>query len=165
MRSAIRCAVCSSCLTLLASPDSAGGGLCFRFFCQNIYSNPSISYVHMHTRIHQSDISHVGNRVVRQVAIVFTPRASEVDGSIPGVLSFYLENRLNNSIFLRPWTRREICRCPLSVTIDCGTGLSIDFVGDNIIGNLAAIPHVVYCYIVTTKDCILLSIDRHCPPQ
>ena len=27
MRSTIRCAVCSSCLTVLASPDSAGGGI------------------------------------------------------------------------------------------------------------------------------------------
>ena len=27
MSSTVRCAVCSACLTLLASPDSAGGGL------------------------------------------------------------------------------------------------------------------------------------------
>ena len=51
MRSTIWCVVCSACLTLLASPDSAGGGLgrarvvsrrrmLFSFFGQNNCSDP-----------------------------------------------------------------------------------------------------------------------------
>ena len=47
MRSTIRCVVCSTCLTLLVSPDSAGARVVsrrlvlFSFFSQNYRSNPS----------------------------------------------------------------------------------------------------------------------------
>ena len=68
----LRCAVCSLCLTLLASPDSAGGGLgrarvvslrgvLFSFFWSK-YTN--VLFVRIGTYLYQSDICHVEKRRV-----------------------------------------------------------------------------------------------------
>ena len=75
MRSTIRCAVCASCLTLLASPDSAGGGLgrarvvslrgvLFSFFGQN----NDLKSVRTCNIFHR-ECEYVRNRVDKQVDI------------------------------------------------------------------------------------------------
>ena len=80
MRSTIRRSVRWPGLTLLASPDSTGGGLgracvvsrrrmfCFHIFVKrNNYSDPQRLFVRMDAYQYQSDISHVRSRVVKQV--------------------------------------------------------------------------------------------------
>ena len=97
MRSTIRCGACSTCLTLLVSPDSAGGGLgrarvisrrwiLFSFFRRNYCSDPS--YLFLPRDTYQSDMCHVRTWVGEHVGL--SPWASLHGGSIPSVLFFYL---------------------------------------------------------------------------
>ena len=76
MRSTIRCAVGLSCLTLLASPDSAGGGLgrarvvslegvLFSFFGQNSCSDPISLFVRIEMHINL-DTYQAMDRVVKR---------------------------------------------------------------------------------------------------
>ena len=80
MRPIIRCGVCLTCLTVLVSPDSAAKGLgrarvvsprrvLVSCFSQNYFSDPSYLFIRIDT--YQSDVYHVRNGVVEQVA--FTP--------------------------------------------------------------------------------------------
>ena len=79
MRFTDRCAVCLSCLTLLASPASAGGalgrarvvtrrGVLFSFFSNNC-SDLECLFVRILVDTCQSGCKYVGNWVVEQVAL------------------------------------------------------------------------------------------------
>ena len=97
MRSIIRCAVCSSCLTLLASPDSAGGGLgrarvvsqrsvLFSFFFLIIVPISRCLLVRIET--HRSECKYGRNWVVKQVTLF--PCEFQVDVKIPESPYFFV---------------------------------------------------------------------------
>ena len=76
MGSTIRCGVCSTCLTLLVSADSSGGGLgrtrlvsrrrvLFSFFTRNYCSDPSYLFVRLDT--YQSNNYHLSCRNIYEV--------------------------------------------------------------------------------------------------
>ena len=101
MRSTIRCGVCSTCLTLLVSSDSAGGGLgrarvvslrgvLFSFFGKNIPT----SYLYVYSQIHTGTCINLiyfmqENGGWSKFLVACTPGEHEVEGSIPGVLYFF----------------------------------------------------------------------------
>ena len=119
------------------------------------------------TRPWRSKLDRQPTSLVDIVCVVFTtkPFSNQIHGqhTYPTV-----NNRLNNSLLLRQWTRGEIYRCPFSAAIDCcGTGLSILIVGDNRIGNLAPIA---YCYrnrlgILSVDKTSSATIDRETRPS
>ena len=126
----------------------------FSSFCQNNCSDPKCIFVRRDT--YQSHISHLLNRVVKQVP--FTPVASQVEGSIPGVLSFFFGVPLFFTSFLHWFHNRvplgpDIYRVLYCTTYTSGTYLCIQSAA-------AAAAVALCCYTAVVAATELFVIVR-----